>query len=135
MRMLQTDCGVECCTLPNGMFAPAGPPPPVEFFNQGHYLNKLQFEVGADGKARIGLSKTEILGNDYEVVGAWHLYYLGKSEGEGEGIQDMESVAPVLATEIYTLDGVRIATPQSGINIFRIFRTDGTVEVQKVLVK
>lgn len=130
-----TDYGVKCYTLPNGMFAPDGTTPTVEFFNQGHYLNKLQFEVGADGKARIGLSKTEILGNDYEVVGAWHLYYLGKSEGEGEGIQDMESVAPVLATEIYTLDGIRIATPQSGINIFRIFRTDGTVEVQKVLVK
>ena len=129
-----TDYGVKCYTLPNGMFAPDGTTPTVEFFNQGHYLNKLQFEVGADGKVRIGLSKTEILGNDYEVVGAWHLYYLGKSEG-GEGIEEVESAAPVLATEIYTLGGQRINVPQIGINIFRILRTDGSVEVQKVLVK
>lgn len=129
-----TDYGVKCYTLPNGMFAPDGTTPTVEFFNQGHYLNKLQFEVGADGKVRIGLSKTEILGNDYEVVGAWHLYYLGKSEG-GEGIEEVESAAPVLATEIYTLGGQRINVPQSGINIFRILRVDGSVEVQKVLVR
>ncbi len=116
------------------MFAPDGTTPTVEFFNQGHYLNKLQFEVGADGKVRIGLSKTEILGNDYEVVGAWHLYYLGKSEG-GEGIEEIESAAPVLATEIYTLGGQRINAPQPGINIFRILRADGSVEVQKVLVR
>ena len=129
-----TDYGVKCYTLPNGMFAPDGTTPTVEFFNQGHYLNKLQFEVGADGKVRIGLSKTEILGNDYEVVGAWHLYYLGKSEG-GEGIEEVESAAPVLATEIYTLGGQRINAPQPGINIFRILRTNGSVEVQKVLIK
>ncbi|MBR6628885.1 MAG: hypothetical protein IKL03_02850, partial [Bacteroidaceae bacterium] len=129
-----TDYGVKCYTLPNGMFAPDGTTPTVEFFNQGHYLNKLQFEVGTDGKVRIGLSKTEILGNDYEVVGAWHLYYLGKSEG-GEGIEEVESAAPVLATEIYTLGGQRINVPQPGINIFRILRADGSVEVQKVLVR
>ncbi len=129
-----TDYGVKCYTLPNGMFAPDGTSPTVEFFKQGHYLNKLEFEVGADGKARIGLSKTEILANDYEVVGAWHLYYLGKG-GSGEGIEQVESAAPVLATEIYTLDGRRIGTPQPGINLFRTIRTDGTVEVTKVLVK
>ena len=128
-----TDYGVKCYTLPNGMFAPDGTSPTVEFFKQGHYLNKLQFVVGADGKARIGLSKTEILGNDYEVVGAWHLYYLGKTDGEG--IEQIDSAAPVLATEIYTLDGRRIGMPQPGINIFRTIRTDGTVEVTKVLVK
>ena len=130
----ETNYGVNCYTLPNGMFAPDGTTPTVEFFNQGHYLNKLQFVVGADGKARIGLSKTEIISNDYEVVGAWHLYYLGKNGG-GEGIEEVESAAPVLATEIYTLDGRRLGSPQPGINIFRIIRTDGTVEVTKVMVR
>ena len=129
-----TDYGAKCYTLPNGMFAPDGTTPTVEFFKQGHYLNELEFVVGEDGKARIGLEKTEILANDYEVVGAWHLYYLGKSEGEGDGIQRVDN-ASVFATEIYTLDGVRISAPQSGINIIRTFRADGTVEVKKVLVK
>ena len=126
-----TDYGVKCYTLPNGKFAPDGTSPTVEFFNQGHYLNKLQFYVGSDGKARIGLEKTEILGNDYEVVGKWNLYYLGK----GQGVETIESEAAVIATEIYTLDGIRISAPQQGINIFRIVRADGTIDVTKVLVK
>ena len=129
-----TDYGVKCYTLANGMFAPDGTSPTVEFFNQGHYLNELEFVVGEDGKARIGLSKTEILANDYEVVGAWHLYYLGKSAGDDTGIQEVET-APVLATEVYSLDGRRISAPQPGINILRVLRADGTVEVQKILVK
>ena len=131
-----TDYGVKCYTLPNGKYAPDGTSPTVEFFNQGHYLNKLQFFVGADGKARIGLEKTEILGNDYEVVGKWNLYYLGKDTDNGEGIEMVEEAeAAVIATEIYTLDGIRISSPQQGINIFRIVRADGTFDVMKVLVK
>ena len=125
------DYGVKCYTLPNGKFAPDGTSPTVEFFNQGHYLNRLQFYVGSDGKARIGLEKTEILANDYEVVGKWSLYYLGK----GQGVETIESEAAVIATEIYTLDGIRISAPQQGINIFRIVRADGTIDVTKVLVK
>jgi S-adenosylmethionine/arginine decarboxylase-like enzyme len=123
--------GVNCYTLANGKFAPDGTSSTVEFFNQGHYLNKLQFYVGADGKARIGLEKTEILANDYEVVGKWSLYYLGK----GQGVETIETEAAVVATEIYTLDGIRISAPQQGINIFRIVRADGTVDVTKVLVR
>ena len=125
-----TNYGVNCYTLENGKFAPDGTSSTVEFFNQGHYLNKLQFYVPADGKARIGLEKTEILANDYEVVGAWNLYYLGKS-----GIEEVETSAPVLATEIYTLDGVRVSVPQQGINIIRTIHADGAVTIQKVLVK
>jgi hypothetical protein len=123
--------GVNCYTLANGKFAPDGTSSTVEFFNQGHYLNKLQFYVGADGKARIGLEKTEILANDYEVVGKWSLYYLGK----GQGVETIETEAAVVATEIYTLDGIRISAPQQGINIFRIVRADGTVDVTKVMVR
>ena len=123
--------GVNCYTLANGKFAPDGTSSTVAFFNQGHYLNKLQFYVGADGKARIGLEKTEILANDYEVVGKWNLYYLGK----GQGVETIETEAAVVATEIYTLDGIRISAPQQGINIFRIVRADGTVDVTKVMVR
>ena len=132
------DYGVKCYTLPNGKYAPDGTSPTVEFFNQGRYLNKLQFNVGADGKARIGLEKTEIIANDYEVVGKWSLYYLGKGNDNdnGEGIEMIEeSETTVIATEIYTLDGIRISAPQQGINIFRILRADGTMSIMKVLVK
>ena len=128
-----TDYGVKCYTLANGKFAPDGTSPTVEFFNQGHYLNKLQFHVPADGKARIGLEKTEILANDYEVVGAWHLYYLGNSGNQG--IEDVVSISPIVATEIFTLDGMRISVPQQGINIIRTIHADGKIEIKKVLVK
>ncbi len=132
-----TDYSVKCYELSNGLYAPDGTTPTVEFFNQGHYLNKLKFTVPADGKVRIGLSKTEVLANDYEVVGAWKLYYLGKSEnGGGEtAIETVESAAEVVSTTIYSLNGAQLTTPQRGINIIRSVLSDGTVKVQKVLVR
>ena len=129
-----TNYGVNCYTLPNGKFAPDGTSSTVEFFNQGHYINKLQFTVAADGKARIGLEKTEILANDYEVVGAWHLYYLGKSNID-DTIEDVEAAVEVVSTMIYSLDGTRLSAPQMGVNIFRSVMSDGSVVVKKVLVK
>ena len=129
-----TNYGVNCYTLPNGKFAPDGTSSTVEFFNQGHYINKLQFVVGKDGKVRIGLEKTEILANDYEVVGAWHLYYLGKSNVD-DAIEDVEAAVEVVSTMIYSLDGTRLSAPQMGVNIFRSVLSDGSVVVKKVLVK
>ena len=129
-----TDYGVKCYTLANGKFAPDGTSSTVEFFNQGHYINKLQFAVAADGKARIGLEKTEILANDYEVVGAWHLFYLGKSNID-DAIEDVEAAVEVVSTMIYSLDGTRLSAPQMGVNIFRSVMSDGSMVVKKVLVK
>ncbi|MBQ9640654.1 MAG: hypothetical protein IJV06_03745 [Bacteroidaceae bacterium] len=67
-------------TLSNGLLAPDGTSPTAAWFAAGEYLNKIEFVVPADGKVRIGLSKKETLPNDYQVVGAWNLYYLGKVE-------------------------------------------------------
>ncbi len=51
-------------------------------------------------------------------------------------IEDVVSVgASVVATEYYTLGGVRVATPQRGINIVKAVLSDGTVKVTKVFVK
>jgi hypothetical protein len=130
---------VNCYTLANGLYAPDGTSSTVAFFNQGHYLNKLQFYVGKDGKARIGLEKTEILANDYEVVGAWNLYYLGDL-GEDyieTAIEGVESAteAEVVSTTIYSLNGTVLSAPQKGINILRSVLSDGSVKVQKVLVR
>ena len=129
---------VNCYTLANGLYAPDGTSSTVAFFNQGHYLNKLQFYVGEDGKARIGLEKTEILANDYEVVGAWNLYYLGDL-GEDYIETAIESVedtnAEVVSTTIYSINGAVLSAPQRGINIIRSVLSDGSVKVQKVLVR
>ena len=50
------------------------------------------------------------------------------------GISDVEVAEPV-SYEYYTVGGVRLARPQKGINVVKIYRADGTVDVQKVIVK
>ena len=88
--------------------------------------------MGADGKARIGLSKTEVFANDYEVVGEWKLYFI-KNGGEPvaiEGIQTADS-AQDTPVAFYTLSGARLAAPQKGVNIVKM--KDG--QVKKVFMK
>lgn len=129
--------GVNCYKLGNGKYAPDGTTPTAAYFAAGYYLNELPFYVGSDGKVRIGLSKTEILPNDYEVVGEWNLYYYGggnnvdQLNGGGEdGIQfaDVQVAMPV---GFYSLSGARLSAPQRGINIIRM--ADGTT--RKVIIK
>ena len=116
-------------TLSNGLYAPDGTTGTVAWFNAGAYLNTLQFQVPTDGKARIGLIKEETYPNDYEVVGEWHLYYLGRGV---TGIDEtIEPATKGVAVEFYTLSGVRIDRPQPGINIVRM--SDGSV--RKVFLK
>ena len=97
----------------------------------------MPYYVGNDGKVRIGLSKTEVLANDYEVVGEWNLYYYGSGNNlelltgiEGVEIgQPAQSVA--MPVGIYSLNGTRLTAPQRGINILRM--ADGSV--RKIMVK
>ena len=109
----------------NGWYAPDGTTPTAAWFADGRYLNTLAFRIDDEGgSVTIGLEKTEILPNDYEVVGAWNLYYLGdvtgiaspKSSPEGK---DFES--PLLqegtGEALYNLAGQRLSAPQRGINI------------------
>ena len=129
-----TDLGVNCYQLSNGLYAPDGTTPTVAFFNAGHYLNSLRFVVGEDGKARIGLLKEKTYENDYEVVGSWNLYYIGKATAidkiEVDPVAPSSDVAPTVVG-IYNLSGMRVETPQPGINILRM--SDGTS--RKILVK
>ena len=76
-----SDLGAKCYTMPDGTYAPDGTTPTVTFFNNGYYLNELEFDVTEDGSdVTIGLKKDEVLANDYEVVGAWNLYYYPVTE-------------------------------------------------------
>ena len=129
-----SDFDVNCYTYPDGSHAPDGTTPTVAWFKEGKYLNTLQFTVGEDGKARIGLIKEETYPNDYEVVGSWNLYYIGKPTGieriESEPQNDGQ-VSPATVVGIYNLSGMRLDTPQPGINILRM--SDGSS--RKILVK
>jgi len=122
-------------TLSNGKFAPDGTSPTVAYFNAGYYLNELPFYVGSDGKVRIGLSKTEVLANDYEVVGEWNLYYYGSGNNVDkltDGIELVETTAAdATPVAFYNLSGMRLSQPQRGINIIRM--SDGTA--RKVMIQ
>ena len=123
--------GKNFYTLPNGKFAPDGTSPTAAAFEAGYYLNELDFTVANDGSnVTIGLKKTEVLANDYEVVGEWRLYYYGKSTAI-EGVSEDKAAATAVATGFYSLDGKRLARPQQGVNIVKM--SDG--RVLKVLVK
>jgi len=115
---------VKVYTLSNGKYAPDGTTPTAAYFKAGYYLNKLPFYVGNDGTVTIGLSKKEVLANDYEVVGEWKLYYYGAGDrvaeiGGDTAIKAIESNAGSNAAGIYTISGARLAAPQRGINIIR----------------
>jgi len=111
-------------TLGNGKYAPDGTSPTVAYFKAGYYLNELMFYVGDDGKARIGLSKTEILPNDYEVVGEWNLYYFGKGNQIIDGIEEIDNGQLIMdngqwtmGNAIFDLSGRRVKTPTKGVYI------------------
>ena len=126
--------GVNCYTYADtGLRTPDGTTPTAAFFAAGYYLNELVFNVPADGKVRIGLKKDEILANDYEVVGAWNLYYYPNGLPTAiEGVKVVENTTgDATPVAYYSLSGVRLSAPQKGVNIVKM--ADGTVK--KVLVK
>ncbi len=52
-----------------------------------------------------------------------------------EGLKMKDDHPTSVSTEYFTIDGIRIAKPQPGINIVRITHSNGTVETRKVMMK
>ncbi len=74
----------------NGIVVPDGTGASVACYEAGLFLNELTFTVGEDGKATIGLKLPETIGtNDYTVVGAWNLLYMGDS---APSVQDLTNL-------------------------------------------
>lgn len=121
----------KCDQLSNGMYVPNGTSATVTWFNAGHYINTLPFTVPQDGTVTIGLEKTEILPNDYEVVGPWKLYYLGKASGISDLVAEGVGQSVSTVTGYYSINGARLNGPQKGINIVKM--ADGSVK--KIFVK
>ena len=48
------------------------------WFNAGYYNNTLSFEVGEDGKLKIGIRKSEKVNNDWTCIDDWKLEYWGE---------------------------------------------------------
>ena len=103
--------------------------------DDNYYLNELEFYVGEDGIATIGLRLDKTIGsNDYVVVGEWKLYYYGSGnsleEGDTTGISQTEKTE---ATPVayYSLSGTQLPALQKGLNLVKM--SDGTTV--KIFVK
>lgn len=118
--------GVKCYTLSNGKYAPDGTTPTAAYFAAGYYLNELRFTVPEDGEVTIGLSKTETYANDYEVVGAWELWYMGE---EQEGLGEEQDLSTLIVNNTFdptrgskndgTIEGWT-TTPMNGYKEFTV---------------
>jgi hypothetical protein len=129
--------GVNTRTI-NGIIVPDGTSASVAFFNAGYYLNELEFTVGEDGVATIGLRLDKTIGsNDYVVVGEWKLYYYGSDDSLGEET-GIEGVEPEKSPSIervpvayYSISGTQLPALQKGLNLVKM--SDGTTV--KIFVK
>ena len=129
--------GVNTRTI-NGIIVPDGTSASVAFFNAGYYLNELEFTVGEDGVATIGLRLDKTIGsNDYVVVGEWKLYYYGSDDSSGEET-GIEGVEPEKSPSIervpvayYSISGTQLPALQKGLNLVKM--SDGTTV--KIFVK
>ena len=88
------------------------------YLGLGYYAeNEREFEVGADGKATIGIRKSEHIDGDWTIFTNWTFYYLGKTPSDG--IEEViTSNDPQKAQgAIYDLSGRRVSKMQKGLYI------------------
>ena len=76
---------------------------------------------------------------DWLIMDNFRLYYYGENSaiqpnGDAEGIDEAQAVSTV-KVEIYTLNGARAQSLQKGVNIVKQTMSDGSVKIQKILVK
>ncbi|MCM1311454.1 MAG: hypothetical protein NC206_00285 [Bacteroides sp.] len=107
----------------------------------------VKFGVGEDGIAKIGFRTNNINpdgltfeqggrdGQGWFKVDNFTLFYESEEIPTAIGSVESSSVTTIVARQYFTVDGVRIAQPQNGINIVKNIMSDGTVKVSKVFVK
>ncbi len=108
-------------------------------FGNDLYLNSLQFQVTEEGDVAIGITKTGSRTNDWIIWDNWTLEYIGTTEPSEDTTTSIAGTegdgAAVISNAIYTVDGKQVSSLAPGINIVKTTLADGTVKVQKVLVK
>ena len=92
------------------------------------------FKVGAEGKARIGVVKTEKVDQDWSAWSNWTLTYFGKNSakepGIVDGIKDAATIGEVVKTEYFNIGGARVNSGK-GVVIVRQTLSNGTVRTFK----
>jgi hypothetical protein len=106
--------------------------------NEGVYTNSVIAKVGEDGVLTIGIKKAEEKTNSWVVADDFKLYYFGENSeqavsGDASGIETAEMAAKVV--EFFNLNGARINKPAKGVALVKRIAADGSVKVQKVVIK
>ncbi len=108
-------------------------------FENRLYNNILQFQVTEDeDEVVIGITKTGLISYDWVIFDNWTLTYLGTTEPSEDAttaIEGAEAAGTAVATAIYSVDGKQLSSLAKGINIVKTTMADGSVKVNKVLVK
>ncbi len=108
-------------------------------FDRGLYVNEVFAYVGEDGKLDISVYQPTWKGDCWLMLGGVTLtYYSTEAEainGE-EGTTGINNVAAeVVSRSIYNTNGAEIAEPVKGINVVKSVMSDGSIKVEKILVK
>ncbi len=108
-------------------------------FDLDLYHNCLQFQVAEDGTdVPVGILKTGYVSGDWVILSNWTLEYLGTTEPAEDpttAVEGVEGSGDVVATAVYSVNGVQLSHLTKGVNIVKTTLSDGTVKVTKVLVK
>ncbi|MCD7720808.1 MAG: hypothetical protein LUI09_01105, partial [Prevotellaceae bacterium] len=105
--------------------------------DESYYWTSADAAV-TDGTLTVGLRQNAHISSDWTIWNNFELLYLGTETPTGiEALSDTEngSEADVVKTQVFTVDGTQLARPAKGINILRKTHADGSVSVEKVLVK
>ncbi|MBR4898571.1 MAG: hypothetical protein IKZ48_07285 [Prevotella sp.] len=98
------------------------------------YVNTITVKV-TDGKLRVGITKPDnSLENGWVVMDSWKLTYFGANsskEQTGDGIENVTD-APVVMTELFTVDGRKAGNAQKGFFIQKQTLSNGQVIVKKI---
>ena len=97
------------------------------------YVNKITVKV-TDGKLRVGITKPANSENGWVIMDSWKLTFYGANsskEQTGDGIENVTD-APVVMTELFTVDGRKAGNAQKGFFIQKQTLNNGQVIVKKI---
>lgn len=121
--------GLEAYYIPNSMSSAA------TYFEDDRYWNQLDVKVEG-GQLTIGLRKNESVADDWTIWNKFELLYLGTTPPTAiESVSAGTSEAAVTSTTYYSIDGTRQSRLLKGVNIIKTTLADGSVRIQKVLVR
>jgi hypothetical protein len=111
----------------------------IQYQSEPVYTNEVICKVGDDGKLTVGMKKAEEKGNSWVVLDNFRLFYLGTNSSatpsDGTAINTLENGVAAVKVEFFNLNGARINKPGKGVALMKQTLSDGSVKLQKVIIK